>query len=233
MTPANFESWAAHQADAGGVRRRRGAGAGRLRTGTATDALRSDVTTTAPPRTGEATAAKPATGPRSRRRRCRSIGHDMTAMNAARRPRRPAGFIAFPREKMPAFAVPEHADSRRSSFNDALKGDRGARSTAAVVGPGRAASAATPSPATRSCMGDDRPEPDARRQPHHDRRRLYPNDAKHLVALDQERALDEARRASCRRSARASTTRSSRRSLSQGLSDEQIADIVAYLQALK
>ena len=197
VTPANFESWAAHQK-------------GPAVFGAAT-----------PP------APAPAVGGVSDTMKTR---HDMSAMTTAPVPQ--AGFVNFPREKMPAHTRPTTPLPEGLAFNESLTGDaeRGRDFLTKMGGGcvgchrinGNPVMMGTIGPnlthvATRSTIAGG----------------IYPNDTKHLsLWIKNARRMkpgvlmptlgagewDHVTKAFIPKT---------------GLNDQQIADIVAYLQALK
>ena len=136
VTPANFESWVAHQktvaafgavttpaaapvaapAAAAAV----GAAVGAAPDTTSTTKVRQETPTA--PKGGSQLAATPTTGSGGASPATAPMaGHDMSAMATA--PVVQAGFVNFPREKMPAHTVPKTPLPVGLAFNESLKGD--------------------------------------------------------------------------------------------------------------
>ncbi|MEO5813927.1 MAG: cytochrome c oxidase subunit II [Gemmatimonadaceae bacterium] len=228
VNTANFESWAAHQlspAAFGAV----AAAAPAPAVGAVADttAKRTNVGVPGPAQLSQtattgAGGASPATAPMA--------GHDMSTMGAM--PVQQAGFVNFPREKMPAHTVPTTPLPAGLAFNESLKGDaergrdmltkgaggclgchriNGNPMMMGVIGPNLTHIA------TRSTIAGG----------------IFPNDAKHLALwIKNSRRMkpgvimptlgagehDPVTKAFIPKT---------------GLNDQQIADIVAYLQALK
>jgi cytochrome c oxidase subunit II len=141
-----------------------------------------------------------------------------------------AGFIAFPREQLPAYAVPQTPLPAGLTFDDNLQGDA-ARGSALASGKGTCmvchAIKGNPTMvgnigpnlthfATRTTLGAG----------------LYPNDARHLArwiknARDMKAGVIMPTLGAGQFDPTAKTA------VKSGLSDQEIADIVAYLQTLK
>ena len=170
---------------------------------------------------------QPATGPSAA---TPPTGHDMTAMNANTPTAQAASFIAFPREKIPAFAVPG-TPIPDVQFNDALKGDaeRGRQLLTQYQGGCAGCHTIAGNPSMLGTIGPNLTHVGSRTTIAGG---LYTNDTKHL-----SRWIKNAR---WMKPGVAMITLGKgqydpvlKTNLAQGLTDEQIADIVAYLQALK
>jgi cytochrome c oxidase subunit II len=245
VTPANFESWAAHQKTMAAFGAVSAAPAASPTAPAAAAAAAAsvgvvpDTTSTAKVRQqtplatkgGSQLAATPTTGPGGASPATTPVpGHDMNAMTPT--PVVQAGFINFPREKMPAHTVPTTPLPEGLTFNESLKGDpdRGRDFITKMGGGcvgchrinGNPSMMGTIGPnlthvATRSTIAGG----------------IYPNDTKHLsLWIKNARRMkpgvlmptlgageyDGVTKAHIPKT---------------GLNDQQIADVVAYLQALK
>jgi cytochrome c oxidase subunit II len=239
VSPANFEGWAAHQqtmAAFGAVAPTAAA------TPAPAAAVPSDTTKGAdttkirqsasasqvPGKTGALTMT-PTNTPAGAIAAAAPAAHDMSAMNA---PVQQAGFVQFPREKIPGHVIPQTPLPEGLAFNESLAGDpeRGraflSQGGGGCVGchriNGNPVMMGTIGPnlthvATRSTIAGG----------------IYPNDAKHLV-----RWIKNARRMKpgiLMPTLGAGEYDPVTKAFipKTGLNDQQIADIVAYLQALK
>jgi cytochrome c oxidase subunit II len=222
VTPANFESWVAHQklpAQFGAV----------TPPAPAVPAAGDTTAKAAPGASSAAPVAAPAAA--NATAMAAMAGHDMAAMNTASVEQ--AGFVSFPRDKMPSYTVPKTPIPASLTFDESLKGDpqrgmdliskqyAGGCFGCHTIG-GNAVMVGTIGPnlthiATRTTIAAG----------------LYPNDTKHLsLWLKNARymkpgVLMPTLGAFQRDPVTKSTVPKT------GLSDQQIADIVAYLQSLK
>jgi cytochrome c oxidase subunit 2 len=227
VSPENFASWAAHQqtpAAFGAVAAPAGAGAANSAGAVAATQV---ATTQAAAAQGAAPDVKPAGGPAVG---TPPMGHDMTAMNASTPVAQTASFIAFPREKIPAFAVPS-TPLPDVQFNDALKGDpeRGRQLITSFQGACAGCHTISGNPSAVGVTGPNLTHIGSRTTIAGG---IYPNDTKHL-----SRWIKNAR---WMKPGVIMPTLGVgqydpilKTNLKQGLTDEQIADMVAYLQALK
>jgi cytochrome c oxidase subunit 2 len=156
--------------------------------------------------------------------------HDLTTMNASAPTAQAASFIAFPHDKIPAYAIPS-TPLPDVQFNDALKGDpeRGRQLMSSGQGACLGCHTITGNPVMMGVIGPNLTHVGSRTTIAGG---IYPNDTKHLsrwiknarwmkpgvlmptIGVGQYDPILKT-------------------NLKQGLTDEQIADIVAYLQALK
>ena len=196
VSPADFDSWAAHQAS---------------------PAVFNPLPAPAgAPAAGNATPTAPA--------------HDMAAMNAATVQQ--AGFVAFPREKLPSHVIPNTPIPPGISFNESLKGDSTRGHQLLSQGTGACAGCHTiaGNPVMMGQIGPNLTHVGSRTTIAGG---IYPNDAKHLAlwiknARWMKPGVLMPTLGAFQRDPLTNTTVPK-----TGLSDEQIADIVAYLQALK
>ena len=220
VTPEHFASWAAHQQTP--------AAFGAALPAASSPAAVAQVTN------NQAAAAKlptvktqPATGPAVP---APPTGLTTTAMNANTPPAQVGSFISFPREQIPPFAVP-NTPLPDVAFNDALKGDpeRGRQLITAFQGACAACHTIAGNPSAVGVTGPNLTHVGSRSTI---AAGLYPNDTKHL-----SRWIKNARR--MKPGVIMPTIGAGqydpilKTTLKQGLTDEQIADMVAYLQALK
>jgi len=227
VTPDDFASWAAHQqtpAAFGAV----AAPAGGAAAGS--DSARNDITNAVAATNRGAEGTKPATGPTVAPPPMHAMGQNMTAMNASAPAAQAGSFIAFPREKIPAFAVPS-TPIPDVQFNDALQGDpeRGRQLLTSGQGACLGCHTIAGNPVMLGQIGPNLTHVGSRSTIAGG---LYPNDSRHLarwvknarwmkpgvlmptIGVGQYDPILKT-------------------NLKQGLTDAQIADVVAYLQALK
>jgi cytochrome c oxidase subunit 2 len=205
VTPEQFAAWAAHQA---------------------TPAAFGAVT----PAGAAAPAATPTAATDSARGPASSTAQQAQVVTGAATVQQ-AGFVSFPRERMPAHTVPQTPLPAALRYNDALVGDaergRNLLSTGGggcmgchmingnpvmmgVVGPNLTHIA------TRSTIAGG----------------LFPNDTKHLARwIKNSRAMKPG--VVMPTLGKGETDPVTKATIPMGLTDEQIADVVAYLQALK
>ena len=148
-----------------------------------------------------------------------------------------AGFVAFPREKIPAYAVPQTPLPASLRVRRQRCWRRGNAANGAKLVHDRAcASRATRfagSPMMQAVIGPNLTHVGVA---HDDRRRALPERPAAPRALGQERQRDEAgrRHADVRhRRVRSRHAQGPVKPTTGGFTDQQIADIVAYLQSLK
>ena len=143
----------------------------------------------------------------------------------------PPGFVAFPREKLPSYTVPSTPVPAGLNFNDALKGDaeRGRLALSQGAGGCVGCHMINGNPVMMGVIGPNLTHVATRSTIAGG---LFPNDARHLA-----RWIKNARwmkpgviMPTLGKGEYDPVTKST---LPAGLTDEQIADIVAYLQALK
>jgi cytochrome c oxidase subunit 2 len=226
VTPENFASWAAHQQTPAAF----GAVASATSGGTvsaANDSARTKVANTQVATQGQAGNTNPAGGPAVG---TPPMGHDMAAMNANAPVAQAASFIAFPREKIPAFAVPS-TPLPDVQFNDALQGDpeRGRVLITGFQGSCAACHTISGNPSAVGKIGPNLTHVGSRTTIAGG---LYPNDSKHLA-----RWIKNARW--MKPGVLMPTIGMGqydpilKMTMTSGLTDQQIADVVAYLQTLK
>ena len=154
----------------------------------------------------------------------------MMAMNANAPAAQAGSFIAFPPDKIPAFAVPG-TPLPDVQFNDALKGDpdRGRQLMSTGQGACLGCHTISGNPVMMGVVGPNLTHVGSRTTIAGG---IYPNDTKHL-----SRWIKNARWMKpgvlMPTIGKGQYDPILKTNLKQGLSDEQIADIVAYLQALK
>jgi cytochrome c oxidase subunit 2 len=221
VSPENFASWAAHQqtpAAFGAVAPTAPAGgAAATQVATTQSAAAQSPSLQTQPATGPAVAAPP-------------MGHDMATMNANTPVAQAGSFIAFPHDKIPAFAMPS-TPIPDVQFNDALKGDpdRGRQLMTQGQGACLGCHTITGNPSMMGVVGPNLTHVGSRATIAGG---IYPNDTKHL-----SRWIKNARWMKpgvlMPTIGKGQYDPILKTNLTQGLSDEQIADMVAYLQALK
>jgi cytochrome c oxidase subunit 2 len=227
VSPADFESWVAHQASpaAFGALAPASTGAAPVVPNAAAPAEKAQVAAHAAGTTGPGAMTTTPTP-----------GHDMTTMTTATTGPgaavQQAGFVMFPRDKMPAHVVPSTPIPAGISFDESLAGDpdRGRDMLTKFVGACAGCHMITGNPSMVGVTGPNLTHVATRSTIAGG---LYPNDRKHLsLWIKNARwmkpgvimpTLGAFQRDPVTRQTVPAT----------GLTDQQIADIVAYLQALK
>jgi cytochrome c oxidase subunit 2 len=226
VSPANFDAWAAHQASPAAFGAVASAPAPSSVSGAPLGAPANPVggaptrPTAAPSATTTATNA-PVTP---------TAPHDMAAMSGATVQQ--AGFTAFPREKLPAHVLPSTPIPPGMSFNESLVGDaeRGRAAISQGAGACMGCHTIAGNPMMVGVTGPNLTHVASRNTIAGG---IYPNDTKHLsMWIKNARwmkpgvimpTLGQFQRDPVTGQTVPAT----------GLTDQQIADIVAYLQALK
>ena len=229
VTPANFEAWAAHQkspAAFGAV-----AVAAPAPAVGAADTTKVRQETPVAAKGASQLSATATTGPGGTSPATMAAApHDMSTMGGM--PVQQAGFVSFPREKMPAHTVPSTPVPAGIAFNESLKGDaeRGRDFMTKMGGGCVGCHRINGNPVMMGVIGPNLTHVATRSTIAGG---IYPNDAKHLALwLKNARRMkpgvlmptlgagewDPVTKAFIPKT---------------GLNDQQIADIVAYLQALK
>jgi cytochrome c oxidase subunit 2 len=159
-------------------------------------------------------------------------GHDMAAMTAAQGAGVvQAGYQAYPREKLPSHIVPTTRLPKGLNFNDALVGsaERGRQALTTGQGGCLACHMIAGNPSMVGVIGPNLTHVGTRSSIAGG---LYPNDAKHLARwIKNSRKMKPG--VNMPTLGKGEYDPISKMSVTAGLTDEQIADIVAYLQALK
>jgi cytochrome c oxidase subunit 2 len=220
VTPDQFASWAAHQASPAAF------GAVAPPGAAAPPAAPAAVPGGAPAATQPATtnsAAAPAS----------STAQQVAA--AAPAPPTPtvqqAGFVSFPRERMPAHTVPRTPLPAALRYNDALVGDaeRGRAFLSTGGGGCMGCHMINGNPVMMGIVGPNLTHVATRSTIAGG---LFPNDTKHLARwIKNSRAMKPG--VVMPTLGKGETDPVTKATLPMGLTDEQIADVVAYLQALK
>ncbi len=209
---ADFEAWAAHQASPA--------------------AFAASAAAPAAAPAGGPAAATPAAPATAAPTSPVTPGHDMAAMNAPTVHQ--AGFIAFPHEKLPSHVIPNTPVPSGISFNESLlaKGDAAKGLQLLSSGAGACAGCHTiaGNPTMVGQIGPNLTHVGSRTTIAGG---IYPNDGKHLAlwiknARWMKPGVLMPTLGAFQRDPLTNTTVPK-----TGLSDEQIADVVAYLQALK
>jgi cytochrome c oxidase subunit 2 len=220
VTPDQFASWAAHQASPAAF------GAVAPPGAAAPPAAPAAVPGGAPAATQPATtnsAAAPAS----------STAQQVAA--AAPAPATPtvqqAGFVSFPRERMPAHTVPRTPLPAALRYNDALVGDaeRGRAFLSTGGGGCMGCHMINGNPVMMGIVGPNLTHVATRSTIAGG---LFPNDTKHLARwIKNSRAMKPG--VVMPTLGKGETDPVTKATIPMGLTDEQIADVVAYLQALK
>ena len=214
VTPAQFESWAQHQAAPavfGAVAAPGAAGATAPAAAAAPAAAGAAPPAAAPSAGPSATPVPPATAP----------APDGATVQQA-------GFVAFPRERMPAHTVPRTPLPGGLRYNDALVGDAKRGST--LIMPCAGCHMINGNPVMMGVIGPNLTHIGSRSTIGGG---LFPNDTRHLARwIKNARAMKPG--ILMPTLGKGETDPVTKAVVpAAGLTDEQIADIVAYLQALK
>ena len=233
VTPEQFAAWAAHQAAPavfGAVAPPAAVPAATGAAGTPTDTAKGPASSPANQAQVAATAAG-ATGPAG------SAGTAAAPSQGVATPAggatvQQAGFIAFPRERMPAHTVPRTPLPAALRYNDALVGDaeRGRALVSTGAGACMGCHMISGNPVMMGVVGPNLTHIGSRATIAGG---LFPNDTKHLARwLKNSRAMKPG--VIMPTLGKGETDPVTKATIpATGLTDEQIADIVAYLQALK
>jgi len=140
-----------------------------------------------------------------------------------------AGFVAFAREKMPHHAVPQTPIPSSITFDESLRGDPARGAQLVTAGSCVACHTIAGEPTMRSTIGPNLTHVGSRLTIAGG---LFPNDTRHLAAwIKNSRAMKPG--VLMPTLARGQHDPITKSTLTIGLSDQDVADIVAYLQALK
>jgi cytochrome c oxidase subunit II len=250
VTAANFESWAAHQASPAAF-----GAATAPTTGGATGTVAGSTPAASPggpgqppqsaalatraqsgvPIAGSPPPANPVGGAPTRPRNAPDapntpLVHDMGAMTGAAVQQ--AGFVSFPRERMPAHVVPSTPIPPGMSFDESLRGDaeRGRAFVAGFGGGCAGCHAISGSPTMVGVTGPNLTHIASRMTIAGG---LYPNDTKHLSLWIKNARWMKPGVIMPTLGAFQRDPVTKQTIPKTGLTDQQVADIVAYLQALK
>jgi cytochrome c oxidase subunit 2 len=223
VTPAEFEQWAAHQASPA-----------------AYGAIAPAAPTGAAPTGAAATGAAPTTAPAAgasdstKRVAAAPAGATPAPADTAAAPAatvQQAGFVSYPREKLPAWTVPKTPTPAGLTFNAALVGnaDRGLKLLSTGAGGCVGCHMIAGNPVMMGVIGPNLTHIASRTTIGAG---LYPNDTKHLALwIKNARAMKPG--VIMPTLGKGQFDPVTKALVPMGLTDEQIADIVAYLQALK
>ncbi len=218
VTPAEFAQWAAHQASPavfGAVAP--AAPAGAPATGAAPTTAPTVATADTTKKGAAAAPAVPA-----------QVAVDTTGATATVQQ---AGFVEYPREKLPAWTVPKTPTPAGLTFNTALVGnaDRGLKLLSTGQGGCVGCHMISGNPVMMGVIGPNLTHIATRTTI---AAGLYPNDTKHLALwIKNARAMKPG--VIMPTLGKGQFDPVTKAVVPMGLTDEQIADIVAYLQALK
>jgi cytochrome c oxidase subunit 2 len=223
VSPANFESWAAHQASpaAFGAVAPPAAGVTAPAAGTSPEE-KAQVVAHATGATGPGTITTTPTP-----------GHDMTTMTAPAGPAvQQAGFVMFPREKIPPHAIPSTPSPSGMSFDESLQGnpERGRDMLTKFVGACAGCHMINGNPSMVGVTGPNLTHIATRTTIAGG---IYPNDTKHLSLWIKNARWMKPGVIMPTLGAFQRDPVTNQTVPGTGLTDQQIADIVAYLQALK
>ena len=231
VTAEQFAAWAAHQASPavfGAVAPAAPAApAATGAAGTPTDTARGAASSAVNQAQVAAAAAGATTGPGTP-----AAPSQTAAAPAGAATVQQAGFIAFPSERMPAHTVPKTPLPAALRYNDALVGDaeRGRALVSTGAGACMGCHTISGNPVMMGVVGPNLTHIGSRRTIGGG---LFPNDTKHLTRwIKNSRAMKPG--VIMPTLGRGETDPVTKAAVpATGLTDEQIADIVAYLQALK
>jgi cytochrome c oxidase subunit 2 len=142
-----------------------------------------------------------------------------------------AGFVAYPRDKMPAWTIPKTPTPANLQYNSALVGsaDRGRQLLSTGQGGCVGCHMINGNPVMMGVIGPNLTHIGSRTTIAGG---LYPNDTKHLALwIKNSRAMKPG--VIMPTLGKGQFDPVTKAAVPMGLTDEQIADIVAYLQALK
>ena len=224
VSPANFESWAAHQASAAvfGAQLPAPAGAAPAVPNATAPAEKAQVAAHAAGTTGPGTITTTPTP-----------GHDMTTMTASPvAPVQQAGFVTFPSEKIPPHAIPSTPIPAGMAFDESLKGDpeKGRDMLTKFVGACAGCHMVNGNPSMVGVTGPNLTHVASRTTIAGG---IYPNDRKHLSLWIKNARWMKPGVIMPTLGAFQRDPVTNQTVPGTGLTDQQIADIVAYLQALK
>ena len=229
VTKANFESWAAHQLSPAAF----GAVAAAPAAPAAPDTIKpvqvpSEART--PGKTNQIAVTPTGTkgGAVTAVSAAQAPGHDMAAMNM---PVQQAGFVSFPKEKLPAHTIPRTPIPDGMAFNESVHGDaeRGRALLTAGQGGCLGCHVIRGNPMMVGQIGPNLTHIGSRTTI---AAGIYPNDTKHLALwIKNARAMKPG--VVMPTLGKGQLDPVTKATMAMGLTDEQIADIVAYLQALK
>jgi cytochrome c oxidase subunit 2 len=219
VTPAEFEQWAAHQASPA-----------------AFGAVAPAAPAGAAPATGAAPTTTPAVATADTTKKGAAPAPAAPAQVAADTPAatatvQQAGFVEYPREKLPAWTVPKTPTPAGLTFNTALVGnaDRGLKLLSTGQGGCVGCHMINGNPVMMGVIGPNLTHIATRTTI---AAGLYPNDTKHLALwIKNARAMKPG--VIMPTLGKGQFDPVTKAVVPMGLTDEQIADIVAYLQALK
>jgi cytochrome c oxidase subunit 2 len=215
VTPANFESWTQNQQKPA-----------------AFGAVAAPVQPPAPGASAPAAQSAPATQAQvaaTAGAMPPMAGHDMSTMPA---PVQQAGFISFPHEKLPAYAKPNTPLPEGMAWNESLTGDADRGRDFMTKGGGTCLACHTikGNPSMMGVVGPNLTHVASRTTI---AAGLYPNDRKHLALWIKNARYMKPGSLMPTLGAFQRDPITKQTVPQTGLSDQQIADIVAYLQALK
>ena len=247
LTPANFESWAAHQASPAAFGASAPAGAAGTSAGTSPGGPGAAPQTAAlatraqsgVPIPGSPPPANPVGGEPTRPRQAPAAPNTPVAaqpQNVSTMPGgaavQQAGFVAFPRERMPAHVVPSTPIPPGMSFNESLTGDaeRGRAFLTQGGGGCVACHMINGNPTMMGVVGPNLTHVGSRSTIAGG---IYPNDTKHLSLWIKNSRWMKPGVIMPTLGAFQRDPVTGQTIPKTGLTDQQVADIVAYLQALK
>jgi cytochrome c oxidase subunit 2 len=242
VTPEQFAAWAAHQASPavfGAVAPPGAAPAATGAAGTPTDtakgpasspAQQAQVAAGAAGASGPASTVAAPNAPQAAGAANRPDGQNVATTPAGAAVQQ-AGYVAFPREKMPAHTIPSTPVPAALRYNDALVGN--AERGRALISTGQGGCVGchmiSGNPVMMGVLGPNLTHIGSRSTIAGG---LFPNDAKHMARwLKNSRAMKPG--VIMPTLGKGEYDPVTKAAVPMGLTDEQIADIVAYLQALK
>ncbi|MEO7457756.1 MAG: cytochrome c oxidase subunit II [Gemmatimonadaceae bacterium] len=228
VTPANFDAWTKHQLSgaAFGAAAAPAMPAPATQTAAVTDTTKKRQDSSAAHVPGQSTLAQSPTAATAAPGTAPMAGHDMAAMNVSQ-----AGFISFPLDKIPSHAVPKTPIPAGVNWNEATKGTPEAGRALLTAGTGGclACHNIRGNPMMIGNIGPNLTHIGSRTTIAGG---IYPNDTKHLsLWIKNSRIMKPGVIMPTLGLGQYDPVLKVTQKM--GLTDQQIADIVAYLQALK
>lgn len=239
VTPAEFASWTAHQltpaafgaapaapaAPATGAQGAASGGAVALQpVAFQQKGAQQGPTAAHPPVGGEPRVGQPGAGETGKN----PLGPAVQGASAARTPEQPAPYV-FPRERLQKYNLPTTPLPAELRFNDALKGDPTRGQTAFLIGGCVGCHAISGNPIAMGRIGPNLTHVGSR---YTIAGAQYPNDARHLARWVKNARLMKPG-SMMPTLGKGQIDPITKQKTPGGLDDQQIADVVAYLQALK
>ena len=232
VTPANFESWASHQKTPAAMFAVATAASVAAVPPVVVDSATARRDTSVPGRATQSSKPAAGAGQMGPSTAPMPAAHDMAAMTAASGGVQQAGYTNFPHDKIPGYVVPQTPVPEGLTYNESLKGDaqRGYELISKQMAGGCiGCHMINGNPVMMGVVGPNLTHIGSRATIAGG---IFPNDTKHL-ALWIKNARHMKPGVIMPTLGVGQYDPVTKATLKAGLTDEQIADIVAYLQALK